>query len=123
MISRIPALLASAALIVSLAACDSFTPDSGGVASSDIGMNDCLPYLTASGASIDTGCGGGGGGGGLVLRGLYVEAGSYPALIGAGGAGADFGTASRGSPSSIFGIEALGGGGGGGVTSEVPCLS
>ncbi|PAP80399.1 hypothetical protein B1759_03125 [Rubrivirga sp. SAORIC476] len=63
MISRIPALLASAALIVSLAACDSFTPDSGGVASSDIGMNDCLPYLTASGASIDTGCGGGGGGG------------------------------------------------------------
>ena len=69
----------------------------------------------SGGGNNSRGGGGGGGGGVLVLRGLYVEAGSYPALIGAGGAGADFGTASRGSPSSIFGIEALGGGGGGGA--------
>ena len=69
----------------------------------------------SGGGNNSRGGGGGGGGGVLVLRDLYVEAGVYPALIGAGGAGTDFGTASRGSSSSIFGIEVLGGGGGGGA--------
>ena len=57
---------------------------------------------------------GGGGAGGLITGIAYLDLGTYPVVVGAGGAGQDNAQGSDGTASSWNGISATGGGGGGG---------
>jgi len=67
----------------------------------------------------DTGKGGGGAGGVVYKQGHSITAGTYPIIVGAGGAGRSHGWNSattsgmKGDNSTAFGVTALGGGGGG----------
>ncbi len=69
--------------------------------------------------------GGGGGGGGVTVSTISLTPGSYPVVIGDGGAGSGIATrnihGSSGSPSSFSSVASVGGGGGG--TSQSPLFN
>ena len=88
--------------------------------------NACVDVLVigggGGGGASQTGGGGGGGGGFVYREGVCLQEGTYPVVVGAGGAGAYSSAATldssivpaeNGSDSSAFGILAYGGGGGG----------
>ena len=65
--------------------------------------------------------GGGGGAGGVVTNRMIIPAGDHPVVVGKGGVAQPYGSTTQqlgnGSPSSVFGLTALGGGGGGNIRS------
>lgn len=77
------------------------------------GSGDIEYLLVAGGGAGGWGLGGGGGAGELVTDIENITVGTYPVIIGAGGAGVFHGSGSNGSNSTFNGHTAIGGGGGG----------
>ena len=94
-----------------------FTSSSTFVANRDLQTDVLVVAGGGSGGATQTSSqrgSGGGGAGGYLAQSLSVSIGSYPIVVGAGGAGVAALQGRNGADSSAFTITALGGGGGGG---------
>lgn len=83
---------------------------------------DSVDYLIVAGGGGGGGFGGGGGAGGFRFGNMIVSnaPGSYAITVGGGGSGSGTAPNRNGSPSSAFGLTAIGGGGGGSPGSPNP---
>ena len=104
-----------------------FTGNDTFVVNSPSGSIDSIEYLIVAGGGAGGGGstpgGGGGGGGGFLFGNLPITNTSYPITVGAGGPNtpsSGAATVRNGSPSTAFGLTAIGGGGGGGFSGTPP---